>query len=300
MNTKLSQQKPLPSKLADVVQRLGIADHTIDWRRMTEGRSNHALTEVFIIFLDIPPMAVVIKLAGQHESSKNAISSERKVLEIISKAAANNQLAAPLLYPATGLNHDELAITYLPGTTLEKYSGTNLDIKPLAKELAQTLNELWQHESGPDNKLENYQVINRLRGILTDELENELMNWFTRRHKWLTPIKPSLIHGDLKPANIIVFEAAEQLHLSGLIDFTKAKIGNPAFDIAMLELTLAPIHRQLYGEFENYLAPIDQANYCDAKIVLISEIIYGCASIRDWEGFNRNCTKLASLLKSAI
>src|SRR5262249_25880989 len=42
---------------------------------------------------------------------------------------------------------------------------------------------------------------------------------------------PALLHGDAGPSNLLVREAEDGWHVSGLVDFGQTRIGDPVYDL---------------------------------------------------------------------
>ena len=63
---------------------------------------------------------------------------------------------------------------------------------------------------------------------------NPALEWL-RDHLPAAPERPSVLHGDLWPANVLQHRG----HLTGLVDWERAAIGDPALDIGFAKVGLS-------------------------------------------------------------
>jgi len=76
--------------------------------------------------------------------------------------------------------------------------------------------------------------IGQLAEVTADPWLIELGCWLDAR--WpAAPASPSLCHGDFHPGNVLV----EDMHLTGVIDWTNFALGHPEFDVAITRLILS-------------------------------------------------------------
>jgi aminoglycoside phosphotransferase (APT) family kinase protein len=75
----------------------------------------------------------------------------------------------------------------------------------------------------------------------------------------------TLVHGDYWPANVIIHRA----HLSGIVDWTHATLGDPRSDVAQCRLDLALIHDLAVADrfldaYQHLAGPLAHGRFFDA------------------------------------
>lgn len=294
----------LPARLTSLAQRTGLAGHIQRWKSLADGRSNQAKTEVFVLWLDVEPGTVVVKIAGSSPAARHDVANERAALALLSTAAIHGRLPVPQLYPTPHLEDGEIVMEFLDGIPLDRLAGREFDPTPLAQELLAVLPELWRAplSSGPliDPGLPgNHRFTSRLERLLDvveAGLEQRLAAWVALRTKKVHSMV--FTHGDLRPANVLVRDAEGVVRLAGIVDFAQARGGAEADDLVLLEELTLPVHRGLTQLLREGVSQVSDEARREARVLLHCDRVHRAAQARDWEGFARASSELDRALAS--
>jgi len=286
-----TDRAPLPRRLREIADRLGLAPHVRGWRSMADGRSNHGRTEVFVLAFDVEPGLVAVKCAGDSPASRAAVDRERAALAALAPAAERGEVPVPRMFAAADIPADVLVLTFIEGEPYERFLGSALDPASLAQDLAAALPRIWAHP--PLDVPAPPRVPARLIGALDAGIAARLRSWEAS-----TPAAPAtaFLHGDLRPANILVRREKGALRLAGLVDFALARPGDTADDQLVLESTTAPVQRDFPALAAAALPPLAPAARRAATIGLLCRLLDDAVRSRDWEAFRRGERNLAEAL----
>lgn len=197
---------------------------------------------VLEIGFDAPPYLAVVKLSTAPDYH---FQVEATSLDYLRR---HSQMKVPKVYflrrAGDLLEYHILVLERLPGVNLEQVTLTLQQRRDIDYQLADILTELHSHHN------DTYGLIDKYESWI-DEFNEQISRWFDEGRRLLTPRslelippllnampqalqpsgEPTLVHGDIWSANIIINKQADRWTVSGLID--------PATQYADVEYELA-------------------------------------------------------------